>query len=122
MAAELGCSVSHINATRVADGRFEADFARARSQGLELLADDLVTADADQPDVARAKLKSENVRWLLSRRLPHQYGDRLNVDLTGQIDLAAALKDAGKRLEHVAVVAPMLPQLQRADAPADILD
>lgn len=115
MAAALGVSVSTINAARDAEGPFAADFARARSQGLELLADDLVTA-ADDPatDIQRAKLRSENVRWLLSKRIPHQYGDRLAVDMTGQIDLAAALRDANQRVgitlnaPAAALAAPML--------------
>lgn len=119
MAAALGVSVSTINAARDAEGPFASDFARARSQGLELLADDLVTA-ADDPesDVQRAKLRSENVRWLLSRRLPHQYGDRLNVDMTGQIDLAAALRDASARVGLTLAAQPVAiasPALQLAD-------
>lgn len=101
IAAALSTSYDTIRRERLTNGLFDAKFTRARIDGLELLADDLVTMDEDVEDVQRAKLRSENVRWLLSRRLPHQYGDKIAIDLTGQIDLAAALKDANNRLQRI---------------------
>ena len=101
IAGALGCDMRKIHQMMAESATFAGRFARARKNGLELLADDLVTAHTDDPDIQRAKLKSENVRWLLARRLPAQYGDRLAVDVSGQIDLAAALRDANARLQPI---------------------
>lgn len=80
------------------DEGFRQQMSVARTAGLELLADDLVDISDTCPDILRARLKSENLRWLLARRIPHQYGDRIAVDMTQQIDLAAALSAANRRI------------------------
>ncbi len=101
IAGELRCHVRDIYQQLAKNAAFERRFARARKEGLELLADDLITISDEQPDVNRAKLKSDNVRWLLARRLPGQYGDRLAVDVSHSIDLRAALQGAEVRLRSV---------------------
>lgn len=101
MAQDMGCEPDLIATYRRKSPLFEQQFACARLNGLELLADDLITADQDVTDVMKARLRSENLRWLLARRIPHQYGDRLNVDVSGTIDLRAALQDANSRLDAI---------------------
>lgn len=113
----MGCDPRAIYDHREKYPSFEQAFSLARAHGLELLADDLITLDQDVSDVLRARLRSENLRWLLSRRLPHQYGDRLAVDMTGQIDLRAALTAANSRIALQAPVTyDVLPAPRQQDA------
>lgn len=77
---------------------YASDFADARQDGLEELADKLLTITDDEPDVLRARLKSENTRWVLSKRKPHVYGDRLDLNVTKTVDIGAALLEARSRV------------------------
>lgn len=80
------------------DAVFAENFARARHDGLEELADDLITIPEDMADVQRAKLKSENIRWLLSKRKPMTYGDRLDLNVNHTVDVSTALSEARARI------------------------
>jgi terminase small subunit-like protein len=66
-------------------------------EGLEQLADSLLTVADEYDDVQRGRLKSENIRWILSKRKPLTYGDRLEVNLTQTVDIGAALLEAKSR-------------------------
>lgn len=71
---------------------FSARYTRARAIGCERLAEELLLISDDPclgPDgyvdngaVQRARLMSDNRRWLLSKLLPRQYGDRITQELT----------------------------------------
>lgn len=82
------------------DAQFRAEFLQARDTGLHLLADSLLTLP-DTGDVLRARLKSENIRWLLARRLHRVYGDKLDVSVSGQLDIATTLTEARARIQHI---------------------
>ncbi len=76
---------------------FKANFAHARQEGLEELADSLQNITEEVGDVQKAKLKSENLRWILSKRKPLVYGDRIDVNVTQTIDITSAIEEAKKR-------------------------
>ena len=81
---------------------FHQKWLEARSDGLELRADGLLTAaDDESVDVNRLRIRSDNVKWLLSRRLPGQYGDRMAIDANVSIDIAGALAAARGRLRPI---------------------
>jgi hypothetical protein len=74
---------------------FGAEYARARSFGHELMADEIIQIGDNPclfngiPDnvlVQRARLMSENRKWLLSKLLPRQFGDKVTQELTGDPD------------------------------------
>lgn len=92
----MGCSTRTLFNKIERDPQFAQDWARARHEGLQLLADDLLTAADGTEDVQRAKLRSENYRWLLARRLVSEYGDRLDLNLN-VLDLRGALALANER-------------------------
>lgn len=71
---------------------FAVAYARARSVGFQKMADELVEIGDDpclfdgKPDhalVQRARLMSDNRRWLLSKLLPRQFGDRITQEIVG---------------------------------------
>jgi hypothetical protein len=72
-------------------------FVCARQDGLEELADSLQKIPDEVTDVQRARLKSDNLRWLLSKRKAHVYGDRLDLNITQTVDIAGALLEARSR-------------------------
>lgn len=73
---------------------------RARVIGCHALADDILDiADRahDSDSAAAARVQTENRRWLLSKLLPKTYGDRLDVNHTGTVTVAALLTEARQR-------------------------
>lgn len=76
---------------------FNNEFEQARQEGLEHLADGLMTAHDDHTDVQRARLRSDNAKWLLSKRKPSVYGDKVDIHVSQTIDITAALSEARSR-------------------------
>ena len=76
---------------------FQISFEQARQEGLEHLADGLITAHTDEMDVQRARLKSDNAKWLLSKRKPTIYGDKVDIHVSQTIDIGDALREARAR-------------------------
>jgi hypothetical protein len=85
---------------------FSNAFEQARQEGLEHLADGLIDAHKTEQDVQRARLKSDNAKWLLSKRKPTVYGDKVDIHVSQTIDIGHALTEARKRA---------LPQLSGID-------
>lgn len=84
---------------------FAQKYQDARQEGLELLADDLIDITDRESDVNKARLISENTKWLLSKRKSKTYGDRLDVNINQTVDIGSALLDARARA---------LPQLPKS--------
>lgn len=78
---------------------FTNNFEQARQEGLEHLADGLMTAHDEYTDVQRARLKSDNAKWLLSKRKPEIYGDKVDIHVSQTIDITAALTEARARAQ-----------------------
>jgi hypothetical protein len=76
---------------------FSKKFEQARQEGLEHIADGLITIADDYADVQRGRLKSENARWLLSKRKPSVYGDKVDIHVSQTIDISSALNEAKAR-------------------------
>lgn len=88
---------SEFHKYRLENPTFENQFARARQEGLEELADQLLEVTEKFQDVQKARVHSENIRWVLSKRKPHVYGDRIDLNVNQTIDIGSALQEARKR-------------------------
>jgi len=87
---------------------FAVRYARARERGYQRLADELLElADADctgpdgKPDnalVQQRRLQVDTRKWLLSKLLPKQYGDRVTAEVVGDANVPLLT-----RIELVAV-------------------
>lgn len=86
-----------LNARRN-DHNFEIMFEEARQEGLEHHADSLLVIANEEVDVQRGRLKSDNIKWLLSKRKPKTYGDRIDVTMTQTVDIRSALAEAQSRI------------------------
>lgn len=97
IAQVIGVDVETIQTWRMKYPTFGIECSRAQELGFEVQADSLHTIPDTYDDVQRAKLKSENLKWLLARRAAHKYGDRLDINLNQTIDIAAALSEGRRR-------------------------
>lgn len=95
---------------------FEISFTQARQAGLEHIADGLITAHKDEIDVQRARLKSDNAKWLLAKRKPSVYGDKVDIHVTQTIDISHALSEARSRSRDVIEVGMKKLESTKKDA------
>jgi hypothetical protein len=75
---------------------FAERYARAKAIGLERLADEVIAisdapctgsnGEADNALVQKQRLQVDSRKWLLSRLLPKQYGDKVTQELVGNPD------------------------------------
>lgn len=83
------------------DPIFDKDVSAARVEYAKRQVDNLIriTDDVDSMiGVGNARIKSENIKWMASKRIPHIYGDTLNINANVHLDLGETLKAANNRL------------------------
>lgn len=97
-----------------ADADLAAQYARAKSEGLEALADEITDiADNASNDwmersygdqaawvangeaVRRSHLRIDSRKWILSKLVPKKYGDKLDVAHSGSLTVVASKVDEG---------------------------
>lgn len=92
---------------------FAERYAQARRVGYELLADELLSisdqrefvGDDDGPvrfdaaAVAHNRLRVDTRKWILAKMLPKVYGDRIEHQHSGRIDIATELAKRGADVE-----------------------
>ena len=101
---------------------FSNKYEIARIEGMESLADGLLTIVDRYDDVQAARLQSDNTKWLLSKRNAKKYGDRLDVNVSQTVDISGALNEA---LNRAAI--DITPDIKQIDEPtmveaADAID
>lgn len=94
----LGVHDMQLKRLRDSDAEFAAAFAEAEECQCERLADQLMEIPEDERDVQRARLVSDNVKWLLARRARGKYGDKVDVTVTQHIDIRTQFEAAERRL------------------------
>lgn len=97
---------SYVNKTP----ELQTAHADAVQRGADAMADALVNIDNHrihgQSNPQMAKVVSDNIKWLLARRDPHKYGDRVTVDHNVTVDVAitTALNAARRRTDAVSQI------------------
>lgn len=118
----VGLSASEFRRELRADPDFAAELAEARAHGYDELADTLldisVNPDCTLTEAKLLHLKHSNIKWLLSKRKPHDYGERMEVVNTGGPDLIRALLNRKKAT--VIETVPVRPALTENDADNDV--
>lgn len=85
---------------------FGSRYARARAIGLDSVAEEIIdiadeaprmtaTKDGEQVDsgdVSHRKLRIDSRKWLLSKILPKKYGDKVEVEQTGEVKHTISFK------------------------------
>ena len=87
---------------------FASRYAQARVRGVERLADEILELSddnsrdvklidgrevTDHEVVARSRLRVDSRKWLLSKLLPKTYGDKLDLNHSGEMALKAVTDD-----------------------------
>ncbi len=98
-----GIGVSEYRTIRLNKPAFTAAVRQARAIVQEELVDRLDEIAEREPDVQRAKLMSDNIKWKAGKYNPQTFGERLEVNATVTIDISNALAEARNR----ALVRPM---------------
>jgi len=83
---------------RVIWGRIQADeglsllYARARQDYIHARVASMDTIAMTEPDVQRARLRCDNIKWEAARVLPKDYSDKLNLTHGGNIQHDVSLR------------------------------
>ena len=99
---------------------FSSSYARARSIGYERLVSELLAisdADCTGPDgradnalVQKQRLQADTRRWLLSKLLPRQFGDKIVQEVQGA--------DGGQLITRIELI-PVAPRPRQEELSAD---
>ena len=63
---------------------FSEQYARAREEQADAIADECLDIAENEPDVQRARLKIDARKWFASKMKPRKYGDRIHQEHTGR--------------------------------------
>lgn len=101
-------------------------YVEASQRGNDAMADALINIDNHkvhgQSDPKMAKVISDNIKWVLSKRDPKNFGDRVQVDHSVTVDVAITTAlDAARRRVPVAdqsdvIDAELVPEFEDEDA------
>lgn len=95
---EIGIDQSTVWDWRQEDTVFQTNIIQAREEGADAQADSLLSAHEDIEDTLKARLFSDNTKWVLERRASQKFGNRLAIDMNNTIDIRGALIDAQARV------------------------
>lgn len=101
IAKTIGVHVATICQWRLDNPSFDESYRRAQETGFEVQADQLFDIPHEIEDVNKARLLSDNIKWVLARRARDRYGDKLDVNLNQTVDIKGALADARSRVRDV---------------------
>ena len=94
---KLDLRAYEIQKERELDQEFGAQYKIAWDIGTETQADELDEIHETIKDTPKAKLASDNRKWLLSKRVSHRYGDKVTHEFNHNVNLKIALEDADNR-------------------------
>jgi hypothetical protein len=82
--------------------------ACARAIKAETIVDEILKIADEEPDVNRARLKTDLRKWTASKFNASMYGDKLDVNINQTVDIGAALLEARSRSVTQVVDIPRL--------------
>lgn len=98
IAAAVGLTINALWRAMEIDAHFRSKVIQARDVGIDVMVDEIMTIAKDAAiPVDRARLLCDNIKWIAARRAHRRYGDRLDVNVSGTIDLGSTLLEARKR-------------------------
>lgn len=84
-------------------------YARAREDQADTMADQIVQIADTEEDAAKARVRIDARKWVASKLKPRKYGEKLDIEHSGSLDLDASkirgeiggLLDAAMKLEGI---------------------
>ena len=77
-------------------------YSRAQIVKAELLVDEAIDIADTSDDAMKARNQIDIRKWYASKILPQKFGDRIDINLTQNVDVKGAIEDAKKRVRVVA--------------------
>ena len=84
-----------------ADSARKSRYALAREECAHALAEDVVKIADSGLDPQRTANRMKARQWLASKLKPKDYGDKLDIDVKGQIDVQAAVLAGRRRIQTI---------------------
>lgn len=97
--SELGLSKNAVYRACCLDSTLQDSILQARAAAVHGLVDTLQDIARDEPDVQRARLLTDNIKWAASKLMPSTYGDRIDLNVTHTVDISKAMEEGQKRIE-----------------------
>jgi hypothetical protein len=104
----INISPATINRYRLEVPLFDERVSRARTLGLEIIADQIEAIPDTYDDVNKARLKVDTMKWILAHRDPTKWGERIDLNINNTVDIRGALDEARNRIRNVLDIAPSL--------------
>lgn len=121
IAKTVGISVACITQWRLKYPLFDNEVSRAQTIGFEVQADSILEIADAYDDVNQARLKSDNLKWVLSKRASSTYGDRMDLTVNQTIDLTGALTEAKTRALRPVHDLDLVPSSQLIDTSSQLI-
>lgn len=119
---ELNISLDKFHKIRKRAPSLDSALQSARNSGLDVIADDLIDIADTYGDPLQARVKSDNIKWLLTKRKPKEYGDQLNINVEQKVSITGAMAEAARRAGHVIDIPQETAQLAAAAEEDDWLE
>lgn len=99
----LGRPISRTALTNYinADSERKSAYTRAREECAHALAEDVVKISDEGLDPQRTANRMKSRQWLAAKYKPKEYGERLDIDLIGQINVQAAVVAGRRRIQTI---------------------
>jgi len=119
---KAGLSSYRFTECLAADPAQDHIYARARAARAEVLASEVVDIADTEQDPQRARNRMDARKWYASKVLPKQYGDRIDVNVEGTIDLRAVMEKANARILRPVCDQQSIEDAQVIDSTAQRID
>lgn len=90
-------TLSTIHKYAIADNTRKKVYTDAREACADMLAEQVIVAADSTLDPQRASNRMKSRQWLAAKLKPKVYGDKLDLDIKGSIDIKAAVLAARRR-------------------------
>ena len=78
-------------------------YAYAEKYQADKLADEIIHIADTEENYGKARNQIDARKWIASKRAPKKYGDRIDINVEGSIDLNAAIESATKRITNTVI-------------------
>jgi hypothetical protein len=75
-------------------GKLREQYARARDAQSDVIADEILMIADTEKDTHKARVRIDARKWLAGKMKPKVYGDKVNLDHSGDLNVTVASKDA----------------------------
>ncbi len=76
----------------------EEAYNLAQQARSEIIVDEILEIADTEADPQRARVRVEARKWYASKMIPKKYGDRIDLNVSGTVDINAALLEAKQRV------------------------